>query len=127
MDSAILAPSPAGVAAGSPGTAAVDKKKFFDPQKWKTLVKQYNDQTVNGVPRCFPEKLLLGADETLIRMDEEHNTRMFSPVSLGEILAHRIYTSFDTMNRNSRSLQKDDRDFHVTVSDNKDGPFTIHG
>ena len=125
LDSA-LTPTPT-LAAGSPGTASVDTKKVFDPAKWKKYVAAYNNQKLNGQPRNFPEKILLGADETLIRMDGENDTRMFSPVSLGEILANRIYTSYDTMNRNSRSLQRNDRNFHVTVSDNKDGPFTIHG
>ena len=125
LDSA-LTPTPT-PAAGSPGTTSVDTKKVFDPAKWKKYVAAYNNQKINGQPRNFPEKILLGADETLIRMDGENDTRMFTPVSLGEILANRIYTSYDTMNKNSRSLQKNDRDFQVTVSDKKDGPLTISG
>ena len=116
-----------GLAAGAPGTTTVDKKKVFCPTKWKAMVFKYNDQKINGQPRSFPERLLLGADETLIRMDDEQSTRMFTPVGLGEILARRIYTAYDTMNKNSKSLERNDRDFHVTVSDSKDGHFSLHG
>jgi len=127
LDSSLTPATPGAAAAGTPGTAPVDAKKIFDPTKWRTLVKAYNDQMVNGAPRKFPEKLLLGAGDALIRMDGEHDARMFTPVSLGEILANRIFTAYDTMNKNSRSLQRHDRDFQVTVSDKKDGPLTIHG
>ena len=127
LDATLVIATPGLTAAGSPGTTQVDTKKFFDPTKWKALVKAFNDQTVNGTPRKFPEKLLLGADEVLIRMDNESGTRMFTPVMLGEILSTRIYTSYETMNKSSRSLQKNDRDFQISVSDKRDGPLTIHG
>ena len=101
--------------------AAKDTKKQYPQLRFNQRVQVYNKKQINGQDRSFPVKQLLGAHETLIRLEEESVTLMHTPVTLGEILATRLFTSFDTMNKNSTTLKRNDKDFEVSVSDTKDG------
>ena len=101
--------------------AKTETKKQYPPLRFHQRVEIYNKKQINGHDRCFPVKQLLGAHETLIRLEEESTTKMHTPVGLGEILATRLFTSFDTMNKNSATLKRSDKDFEVSVADTKDG------
>ena len=67
------------------------------------LVEDYNKITLDGVRRKFPEKQLLGAEKVLARMYHEHHTsKLYTATPLGEIMAQRVWTSFDTINSNRK-------------------------
>jgi len=67
------------------------------------LVEDYNKITLDGVRRRFPEKQLLGAEKVLARMYHEHHTsKLYTATPLGEIMAQRVWTSFDTINSNRK-------------------------
>ena len=120
------APGAAGAQPPNPhAITAEDSKKIYDPVQFKKRVETY--ETKFSTRRIFPVKQLLGADETLIRMEKEKQNSMYSPIGLGEILAARLYTSYGQMNQNSTSIQKNDKAFAVSVSDRKDGQVTIFG
>ena len=111
----------AGAATGTTAATSKETKKQYPPLRFNQRVQVYNKKQINGHDRCFPVKQLLGAHETLIRLEEEPTTLMHTPVGLGEILATRLFTSFDTMNKNSATLKRNDKDFEVSVADTKDG------
>ena len=80
------------------------------------LIKDYNNITLDGEKRTFPEKILLGADKVLARMYHEHHTsKHYTAVTLGEIMSQRVFTSLGTVNANRK---KDDLDKRLIV-DNK--------
>ena len=56
--------------------------------QWAQRVGQY------GQRRRFPEMILLGAEHILARIyHEHHTTRLYTPVTLGEILAARAFSA----------------------------------
>ena len=70
---------------------------------YSKLVEDYNSITLDGVRRVFPEKLLLGAEKVLARMYHEHHTsKLYTATPLGEIMAQRVWTSFNTINSNRK-------------------------
>ena len=70
---------------------------------YSKLVEDYNSITLDGVRRVFPEKLLLGAEKVLARMYHEHRTsKLYTATPLGEIMAQRVWTSFNTINSNRK-------------------------
>ena len=70
---------------------------------YSKLVEDYNSITLDGVRRAFPEKLLLGAEKVLARMYHEHHTsKLYTATPLGEIMAQRVWTSFNTINSNRK-------------------------
>ncbi|CAE7220070.1 unnamed protein product [Symbiodinium microadriaticum] len=70
---------------------------------YSKLVEDYNAITLDGVRRVFPEKLLLGAEKVLARMYHEHHTsKFYTATPLGEIMAQRVWTSFNTINSNRK-------------------------
>ena len=80
------------------------------------LINDYNNITLDGEKRTFPEKILLGADKVLARMYHEHHTcKRYTAVTLGEIMSQRVFTSLGTVNANRK---KDDLDKRLIV-DNK--------
>ena len=109
------------------GPTAEDKKKIYDPTRLKQRVDAYEAIMINDEKRTFPIQQLLGADETLIRLEKESVSGMYYPITLGEILAQRLYTSYNTMNKNSSSLKKDNKGFAVQVGDRRAGQVTIFG
>lgn len=75
---------------------------------WKQQIDKYNAVLINGVARKFPEKAILGAETVLARMWHEiHVTKLYTPVRLGEVLAHRFYTASGEMNRLALEPKKD--------------------
>ena len=79
----------------SPASTAVPTT--LRPGVWKDQVAKNEAQW--DPPRPFPSKLLLGAESVLARMLHESTaTRFFTPVSLGEILKARAYSSNGLIN-----------------------------
>ena len=91
-------------------------RKSFPRGVYAQLIKDYNNITLDGEKRTFPEKILLGADKVLARMYHEHHTsKHYTAVTLGEIMSQRVFTSLGTVNANRK---KDDLDKRLIV-DNK--------
>ena len=127
-NSLAITPGAAVAPAGSHhGPTAEDKKKVYDPTRLKQRIDAYEAIMINGEKRTFPVQQLLGADETLIRLEKESVSGMHHPIKLGEILAQRLYTSYNTMNKNSTSLKQDNKGFAVQVGDRRAGQVTIFG
>ena len=109
-------PAP-GTATTPPGQASsasppsVDKPpKQLPSQVWQKQISRYNNVTVDGRPRRFPEKEVLGAESVLGRIYHEHTvTRSYTPVSLGEILQKRSFTASGEVN----PLQKQTKASHL--------------
>ena len=74
--------------------AAVTTKvpKTLPDNYWADFLAEYQSETIGGIARQFPTHLLSGADEVLARLVHERVTRSFSPLRLGEIVAHRQFT-----------------------------------
>ena len=90
--------------------------KTLPPGVYTQLIKDYNNFTLDGEKRSFPEKILLGADKVLARMCHEHHTsKHYTAVTLGEIMSPPVFTSLGTVNSNRK---KDDLDKRLIV-DNK--------
>ena len=70
---------------------------------YSKLVEGYNSITIDGVRRTFPEKQFLGAEKVLARMYHEHHTsKLYTATPLGEIMAQRVWMSFNTINSNRK-------------------------
>ena len=91
-------PSPAATTSGGTPTKSTttDDKvpKTLPPGTWSTLIKKYQEEKLHGVNRIFPQRELLGAEATLARMHHElHQSHMFTPIPLGEIVERRSFTA----------------------------------
>ncbi|OLP93918.1 hypothetical protein AK812_SmicGene24117 [Symbiodinium microadriaticum] len=77
---------------------------------YSKLVEDYNSITIDDVRRTFPEKLLLGAEKVLARMYHEHHTsKLYTATPLGEIMAQRVWTSFNTINSNRKKKDSSEK------------------
>jgi len=97
------------VASPSATGSTVDHKvpKCMPPGKWSELVNAYNSVTLNGKPRSFPVKELLGAEQVVTRLwHERHISKMYTPLQLGEILQHRSFSASGEVNPLSKSPKK---------------------
>eukprot|EP00913_Durusdinium_trenchii_P027937 g26194.t1 len=86
---------PAGPAAPAATASLADEKpsRQLPVGVWNSAIQRYNLVEIQGIPRRFPEKELLGAEVTLARMHHEHTkSKMYTPVGLGEIMTHRSFT-----------------------------------
>ena len=86
----------------SPGTTTPNAEKApkqLPAQVWQKQVSRYNGITMDGRPRRFPEKEVLGAEQVLGRVWHEHTvTRAYTPIGLGEILQKRSFTASGEVN-----------------------------
>ena len=95
-----VAPAPAtpvaASAAGDPQTS--DKvPKGLKKGEWQTQVRKF--ETAFVPERKFPQNLLLGAEEVLARLRHElTESRIFTPLGLGEILQRRAFTAQGQVN-----------------------------
>ena len=93
-----VAPAAAQTAAGNTPTSPAAAAHIPDrPPKtfaaWTQQVTAYEEKLFDGKRRTFPVQELLGAEEVLARMWFEHTvTKMYTPVTLGEILCRRTWT-----------------------------------
>ena len=109
-------PTPTPMAAASSTTDKDTIPKTLPAGVYNQLVKDYNDVTLNGEQREFPEKVLLGADKVLARMHHEHTvSKHYTAVTLGEIMSQRVFTALGTVNA---ARKKDDLDKRL-VADSK--------
>ena len=99
-------------------SSAADKdtiQKSLPAGVYTKLVQDYNDITIDGEKRQFPECNLLGAEKVLARMYHEHHTsKLYTATSLGEILSQRIWTSFNTINT---TRKKDASEKELVIDD----------
>ena len=102
---ASLAPTsqPAAAPVGAaPGTATTTTAAIPDPKTfptWNQQVNTYEERRLDGKRRVFPAHELLGAEEVLARMWFEHTTsKMYTQVTLGEIVSRRTWTAARTLN-----------------------------
>ena len=88
------------VAPASATASATDKApKQLPAHVWQKQITRYNTITVDGRPRKFPEKEVLGAESILGRMWFEHtSSKTYTPVGLGEILQRRSFTAAGEVN-----------------------------
>ena len=100
-----VAPAAAQTAAGNTPTSPAVAAHIPDrPPKtfaaWTQQVTAYEEKLFDGKRRTFPVQELLGAEEVLARMWFEHTvTKMYTPVTLGEILCRRTWTPGRMLNR----------------------------
>ena len=115
----IVAATPSPTPTSTPmatASSATDKDtipKTLPAGVYNQLVKDYNDVTLNGERREFPERVLLGADKVLARMHHEHTiSKHYTAVTLGEIMSQRVFTALGTVNA---ARKKDDLDKRLVV------------
>eukprot|EP00435_Cladocopium_sp_Y103_P036545 s1034_g9.t1 len=91
------APPAGGGTTAQPATEKTPKS--LPAQIWQRQVARYNNVTVDGRPRRFPEREVLGAEKILGRIWDEHvNTKSYTPVGLGELLERRSFTASGDVN-----------------------------
>ena len=96
-----IAAAPSGTAPGSTVSSAPNDKipKQLPAQVWQKQIARYNGITVDGRPRRFPEKEVLGAEQVLGRIWHEHTvSKIYTPVGLGELLQKRSFTAAGEVN-----------------------------
>ena len=80
-----------------PASSTTDKDnipKTLPAGVYNQLVKDYNDVTLKGEKRAFPEKVLLGADKVLATVHHEHTvSKHYTAVTLGEIMSQRVFAA----------------------------------
>ncbi|CAE7510325.1 unnamed protein product, partial [Symbiodinium sp. CCMP2456] len=91
-------PLPPPINPGPPSAHVPDRPpKTFSA--WNQQVKAYEDRLLDGKRRTFPVQELLGAEEILARMWFEHTvSKMYTPVTLGEIVSRRTWTPGRVLN-----------------------------
>ena len=94
------APTTSATTAGTAKAQASDKPpKTLPPNVWTDLVKKYNSVCLAGVPREFPERMLIGSETILARVHWEHTcSKLYSPVELGELLSKCSFTATGEVN-----------------------------
>ena len=106
---AATTPAAAVAAPSSTAAASADNKvpRALPPGKWSELVQAYNNVTLNGKPRSFPVKELLGAEVVVTRLwHERHISKMYTPLQLGELLQQRSFTASGEINPLCKSPKK---------------------
>ena len=98
MQTAPATSAPPGSTTGT-GHDTTDEKVPKTFPQWAAQVEKYNRVTVNGERRRFPEAKLTGAEQILARVWHEHTkSKMYTPITLGEILAKRTFTATGEVN-----------------------------
>ena len=79
---------------------ATDKApRTLPPNVWSDAIKKYNSVCLAGVPREFPERILIGAESILARVHWEHScSKLYTPIELGELLSKRSFTATGEVN-----------------------------
>ena len=95
--SAAFPPVPGTTALPAPAPVPEDKAPKNFPQ-WAAQIERYNGRLFEGKRRHFPDRLLVGAESILARMWWEHETKAFTPVSLGEIVSKRTFQASGEIN-----------------------------
>ena len=98
---AVMPTAAATAAASTTVATSADNKvpRTLPPGKWSELVSAYNHVTLNGKPRVFPVKELLGAEVIVTRLwHERHISKMYTPLQLGELLQQRSFTASGEIN-----------------------------
>ncbi|OLP91089.1 hypothetical protein AK812_SmicGene27264 [Symbiodinium microadriaticum] len=86
-------------AAGSTTAAHIPDRPPKTFAAWTQQVTAFEDRLLDGKRRTFPVQELLGAEEVLARMWFEHTvTKMYTPVTLGEIVCRRTWTPGRVLN-----------------------------
>ena len=81
--------------------------KSLPPGKWAELVNAYQNVTLNGRPRHFPLREILGAEPVVARLwHERHVSKMYTPLQLGELLQHRSFSASGEINPLSKGSKK---------------------
>ena len=113
---AVAPPTPAASTTATPAWKTEEKvPKQLPTGVWSNLLQAYNKAQLHGVDRSFPQHEILGAEVILARMWHEHqNSRMYSPVLLGDIIQRRSFTASGDINplsskaKSSRTLTLED-------------------
>ena len=109
---ASASPAAPTVAASSSAEAKVPKQ--LPPGEWTNMIERYNNITLAGELRSFPEHELLGAESVVARVLHEHRvSKMYQPVGLGELLSRRSFQA----NREVNPLAKKPRTSKLSVED----------
>ena len=79
------AASPWAVGTGAETPDGSDEKppKQLPTGVWDAAIQRFNAVEIQGIPRSFPERELLGAEATLARTRQEHTkSKLYTPVGL---------------------------------------------
>jgi hypothetical protein len=108
-------PPTAAPIASTANVAAAAETKNKVPRKlpagiWQQQIQKYNEILLGGANRSFPDQMIYGAEVTLARLwHEESANECFTPISLGEIIVARAFTSTGTANPDAVKLSKIER------------------
>ena len=89
-------------------TANDKMPKQLPAQVWQKQIARYNNITIDGRPRRFPEKEVLGAEQILGRIWHEHTATKARLWGIGEILQRRSFTAageFNPLQKQSKTSQ----------------------
>ena len=103
-----MTPSPtAPPASTTPATSTDDKiPKTWPKGVYQQLITDYKVST--GNTKTFPEKILLGAEQVVIRMWHEHTvSKNYQAVGLGEIITKRTFTATGSVNSTAKRDKSD--------------------
>ena len=85
-------PPSTGTSAGTTATKDDKIPKTLPAGVWSAAIQRYEAQQIGGADRTFPTQELLGAESVLARIHHELTvSKLFTPVSLGEILQRRTF------------------------------------
>jgi len=83
----------------TPASAVTKTPKKLPDGLWSKQIQKYQSVLVDGIPRTFPEKVLLGAEAPLARLWHEHTvSKEYTPLKLGEIMTLRSFTVIGDIN-----------------------------
>ena len=103
MTPAATAPS----ASTTPATSSDEKiPKTWPKGIYQQLITDYKVST--GNTKTFPEKILLGAEQVVVRMWHEHTvSKNYQAVGLGEIITKRTFTATGSVNSTAKRDKSD--------------------
>ena len=92
-------------------------EKRLRPGVFKAQVDKYNNKFSPKKVRVFPQRLIFGAEALLSRvLYEKNESRVFSPIPLGEVPATRTYTSDEQINiRAAKDAQRSSGSSYVSA------------
>ena len=103
MTPAATAPS----ASATPATSSDEKiPKTWPKGIYQQLITDYKVST--GNTKTFPEKIILGAEQVVVRMWHEHTvSKNYQAVGLGEIITKRTFTATGSVNSTAKRDKSD--------------------
>ena len=107
-----------GQAKAVPGAASAPEPPNRPPKSlglgiWTAQIAKY--EAAYTPQRLFPAKLLLGAETVLARLLWEADTKMYTPLKLGEIMQARHFTSTGVINQVAvKNTEKTHKKFALT-------------